>query len=186
MTGDIETRRGLDINTLVVFYSRTGRTRALAHAIAESLHADLEELAIVGESPGRRSYLHCVLDGLLGGHVDLALPRHNPNAYDVVVIATPVWSGSVSSPVRTYLAAQDGRLRRVAFAVTAAGGSARRVYAQLRRLAGLTPIATMAIPDSERGTAALAERLERFADAIRSRVNAPPAVHRDQARTVQI
>ena len=183
MTADIETRTAFKIRTLVVFYSRTGQTRTLAKAIAERLDADLEQLMITGEESGTRGYLRCALDGLLGRHVDLALPLHNPNVYDVVVIASPVWSGSLSSPVRTYLTAQDGRLRRVALAVSNRGGSVQHVVTQLRRLTGLPPIATMAVSNSELETPVLRHRLDRFVRAIISHVHGPAPVRRDARNT---
>lgn len=130
---------------LVVFYSRSGTTRRAAEAIARLLGGDLEEIYDTRNRQGLLGYLRCGFEAMLGRTPRLEGPRREPSAYDLVVIGTPVWVSSVSSPVRTYLAQEKGRFKQVAFFVTQGGGYNRQVFRQMAELVGKQPVGTFAI-----------------------------------------
>ncbi|MHB1207593.1 MAG: flavodoxin family protein, partial [Rhodospirillaceae bacterium] len=90
---------------LVVFYSRSGMTRRVAQVLAARLGCDLEEIA---EAKGRRGifgYLRSVREARRKQPAPVAASAFNPSSYDLVIIGTPVWVWSLSSPVRGYLTA---------------------------------------------------------------------------------
>jgi hypothetical protein len=62
-----------------------------------------------------------------------------------VVIGTPVWAWSVSSPVRAYLTANKGRLPAVAFFCTLGGKGSETAFGQMQEIVGKPPRATCAI-----------------------------------------
>jgi len=134
------------MNTLVVFYSRTGRTRKVAETIAAGLGADMEELREATDRIGLRGYLRSLFDAL----------GRDPSRYDLVVVGTPVWVASVSAPVRAFLASNARRLPRVAFFVTEGGRGERSVFRQMAEIAASYPIATLALVqrDLDHGTTA--------------------------------
>ncbi|NKF23590.1 flavodoxin family protein [Solimonas marina] len=100
---------------LVVFYSRTGATRRLAHRLAERLDADVEEIF---ELHPRRGILRCVFDALSGHEPDIAAPLFKASDYERVIVGSPVWAGRVASPVRSYLVAYSETFREVSFFCT--------------------------------------------------------------------
>jgi hypothetical protein len=134
---------------LVVYYSRTGHTRRLAQAIATALGADLEQLHDPTDRSGLLGWLRSGLEASARLLVALKHPRRDPAEYEVVVIATPVWSMSVSSPVRTYLWHERERLPRVAFAATLGGVGHERAFEQMAAQAGRTPVATLAVRERD-------------------------------------
>jgi flavodoxin len=88
---------------LVVYYSRTGKTRFLAQQLAGLLGADLEEIQ---EKKDRSGVL-----GYMGGGKDAALHRpaeltssHSRESRKVVIIGMPVWAWGPPPAVRAYLA----------------------------------------------------------------------------------
>lgn len=151
---------------LVVHYSLGGSTRRVAGAIAEALGADVEELHDVADRRGIAGYLRCGLEVLLQASVELHPPRRDPADYDLVVVGSPVWVSSPSTPVRTYLWLERERLPAVAFFVTLGGSGAERALGLMRELAGKAPAATLAVRGAELGAGVPRERVAAFAKAL--------------------
>lgn len=106
------------MKTLVVYYSRTGTTRQIAQAVATALGADLEELIDTKNRSGMLGFLGAAKDAARKKYVPIAPPKYDPAAYDLVVIATPVWANTMCSAVRAYLTDHGRRIRRAALLAT--------------------------------------------------------------------
>ncbi len=150
---------------LVAHYSRTGNTRRIARAIAAALNADVEELRDPTDRAGVLGFLRSGLEAWAGWLVALEHPRRAPEDYELVVVGTPVWGMSVSSPVRTYLWHERAKLPRVAFFATMGGTGAERAFEQMKGVAGRGPIATLVVRESVAERGAPPEEIARFARA---------------------
>lgn len=134
---------------LVVYFSRSGRTKRLARAIAAAAHAEVEELRDPTDRSGVVGYLRSGAEAFAGVLAPIEHPRRDPAEYALVVIGTPVWNMSLSAPVRTWLWYQRARLTRVAFFATLGGMGDRRVFEQMAVAAGREPVATLALREGE-------------------------------------
>ena len=108
-------KRSKKLKFLVVFYSRTGTTKRLAEAISIVLKCDLEEIREPESRSGLLGYLRSGKEAAWKEMPRIMKPIKNPENYDVVIIGTPVWSATVSSPVRSYMHENKDKFRRVAF-----------------------------------------------------------------------
>jgi hypothetical protein len=99
---------------LVVCYSRGGTTLQVARRIAEALDGDLEAVEESGSRTGLGGYVCSAIEALAKG-LPTIRTRRDPSDYDLVVVGTPVWVGTMSSPIRSYLFGHRRQLRRVAF-----------------------------------------------------------------------
>ena len=158
---------------LVAYYSRTGRTRTLARAIAAAVHADLEEIRDPTDRTGIVGYLRSGFEAWAGFLAPIARPRRDPAAYDAVVVATPVWNVSLSSPVRSYLWHLRERLPKVAFAVTFGGIGETRALAQMQAVVGRAPVATIAVRERDLARGAPRAEVARFAGRVGRARQAP-------------
>jgi hypothetical protein len=129
--------------TLVVFFSRDGHTRHIAHTLAEHLHADLEELHALQSREGPIGYAQSALEAVAMLAPAIETPLHDASVYELVVIGSPIWVWSLSSPVRTWLLQADVRHARVAFVCTMGGSGAWRAFETMAGLAGKKPVATL-------------------------------------------
>ncbi|HEY6556012.1 MAG TPA: hypothetical protein VI072_02020, partial [Polyangiaceae bacterium] len=114
---------------LIVYFSRTGMTAQVAHELRQALlsrgvRCDLESLEEAGTRRGIRGYLRSALDSILDRRASLLPPDHDPAAYELVVVGTPIWNADVSTPIRTFLRTRGGQLPRLAWFLTY-GGSGR-------------------------------------------------------------
>jgi flavodoxin len=153
---------------LIVFYSRTGSTRALAHALADELACPVEELIDRRPRSGVVGLLRCAIDAALGRTTQLAKLKHDPADYDLVIVGTPVWGMSVSAPVRTYLTQTAGRFRDVAFFLTHGGTGRERVFEQMQELAMLQPTAVLSVTEREVDSAEFLRKARAFAERLRA------------------
>jgi hypothetical protein len=167
------------MKVLVVYYSRTGYTRRVAHSLARRLHADLEEIGS-DERPGALGYLRCALESLLRLQTAIRTPQHDPAAYGLVLVGGPVWFWGLSSPVRSYLMLRRRRLPQLGFFCTMGGSGARRVFDSMTTLAGKRPLATLALTDRD-----IDEHGQRWLDAFIQALHLAPApAARTAARTL--
>jgi flavodoxin len=152
--------------TLVVCFSRTGHTRWIAERLAERLGADLDVITEKTSRGGLRGFLRSGYEATLQREAAIDQPTFDPARYDVVLIGTPVWNASVSSPVRAYLRRYRTAFRAVAFFLSFGGRGEARVFSQMQQATGLAPLCTLAMRDAERGQPAGQQRLAAFVDRL--------------------
>lgn len=89
---------------LVVFYSLTGKSRQVAEWLAAGLNADIEE--IVEQRPrgfGFRGIFRSAFETLFRRCPPIRPMIHRQAIFDRVILAAPVWGGSLASPARSWL-----------------------------------------------------------------------------------
>jgi flavodoxin len=151
------------MKTLVVYYSRTGHTEKLAKEIAARCGADLERILDDGDDrAGPWGYLRSSWQAFSGSRPGIRRATRPPAEYDLVVIGTPVWNWGLSAPVRTYVMRHAAQFKRVAFFCTEGGSGERRAFAELERLCGQAPLATIAVKEGELAPPRHAQPLRRF------------------------
>lgn len=152
------------MRTLVVFYSLSGNSRAVAEAIASPLSADVEEIRCDRYRPGILGALKAGYDGWAGNLPEIGAPQRSPSDYDLVVVGGPIWAWHAATPLRAYLRQLTGKFRDVAFFVTHGGSSPDRAFGEMETLADATPQAVIAIRESD-------VKARRFQPAISSFVS---------------
>jgi flavodoxin len=155
---------------LLIYYSQSGTTRRIAESIAARLSCDVEDLVLIHGGGG---FLRSVVQALWRRPAAIAPAKKDPQSYDLVVIGTPVWAWSVSSPVRAYLMAQRSCLPALAFFCTMGSRGSKGAFTAMEALAGKAPLARCAVtaPDvaSGRYPPAITEFVETLEQSLRSR-----------------
>jgi flavodoxin len=147
---------------LVIYFSRTGRTRRIALEIARALDAESEQIEESRSRLGFFGYWRSGREAYRELPAPIAPCTHDPASYELVVLGTPIWAGKMSSPLRAYIDAHAGSFRRVAFFCTHGGSSAAHVFAAIAALCGAQPAATLAVTEREIKADAYAEKLQQF------------------------
>ncbi len=158
---------------LVVFFSRSGTTREVAEQLGARLGADLEEISDPTPRTGVFGFVRSSYEAQRRQLPPIASSHHDPADYDLVVIGTPVWTSSVSSPVRAYLRRHRDVLRKVAFFCTCGGSGSRGALAQMQEEVGHEPVVRMQLRQDDVGTVSTEAVLERFVDRVRAAVARP-------------
>lgn len=151
---------------LVVYFSRTGYTRKIAEEIADRCGADIEAVREARGRSGIFGYLRSAREALKKRTVDILPSTKKPGDYDLVILGTPVWASNLSSPIRSYIAAERGRFPRVAFFCTLGGSGASKVLGDMGTLCGRKPIAALALTDAEIKKGRYTEKLGGFLESI--------------------
>jgi flavorubredoxin len=87
---------------LILYYSLTGTTRTIAQELSRALSCETEEIV----SQKYRQYLWkitCVNDQLFDRDDALAPVKTDLTKYNQLIIASPVWIHTISSPMRTLI-----------------------------------------------------------------------------------
>ncbi len=160
-------------NVLVVYYSRTGTTRRVAEQLAAAGGWDLERVIDNRPRDGLVGYVRSAIDSLLQRRTTLTPPQHDASRYDLVIVGSPVWNASVSTPIRTWLEQHRGQLPPLAFFVTEGGRGGGRAMRQMAALAGGLPTPTLELTDADVARGDLQARLAPFVAAVEAAVRRP-------------
>lgn len=154
---------------LVVSFSRTGETKKVADLVADTLGAEKrEEIKEIQRRSGPLGYIRSAWEAALGVSPIINVCVNDPSQFDVVVLATPVWMGRMSSPMRTYLLKMESRLPRVAFLVTEGGSGGHRVLLQMRDLVRKIPLAELVLTEDELKHGSHLTKVKAFCEQISS------------------
>ena len=153
--------------TLIVYYSRTGRTRMVAEKLGALLGADVEEIREAKKRSG--------LLGAFGAGKDTVLDRPAeltaaPSAEGrrTVVVGMPVWADKPPPAVRAYLEAVDLAGKAVCAFCTHGGGGGKKCFAALSSLLPAPPAETAEFKRPKPDDADLAARLSQWAEKVRA------------------
>ena len=137
---------------LVVYYSRTGRTKKAARKIAELLlksghEASLEEIVDKKKRSGIIGWIKSGRDATLKQKTVIEPFKANLSSFDLVIVGTPVWAFTVATPVRTACMERAKEMKEVAFYCTMRSSGAKNTFRTLEQLCGKSPLATLALID---------------------------------------
>lgn len=122
---------------LVVYFSYTGNTRALARQIHESVGGDLFELEPA--TPYSQDYKTVERQGKeeveTGYQPPLKATVDNLASYDVIYVGTPIWWYTIAPPVATFLARPDLSGKTIVPFCTHGGYGAGRSLDDIKKLA---------------------------------------------------
>lgn len=90
---------------LVLYYSQTSNTKAVAQEIATRLSADMEEIIPVNPYDGdfQATIERCLQEREQGTTTEIQPITADLAKYDVIFIGYPVWFGTYAPPVATFL-----------------------------------------------------------------------------------
>ncbi|MBP7653021.1 hypothetical protein KA977_06345 [Candidatus Dependentiae bacterium] len=127
------------MNGLILYYSRTNKTRYVAEIIKESLDKfELFELLEKNFSLryGLLGYVKSGFDSVFNKKTEL-VKQPDFSKYDIIIFCSPVWAGKPAVPVRQVI--EDNSLilqNKIKFIVTTSGGKSPGTYKFIEKLIG--------------------------------------------------
>lgn len=126
----------VEAKTLVAYFTLTGNTENAAKIIAEETGADLYQIELVTPYPSEyKAQTELAKKELSDGTLPPIKPwPKNISDYDVVFVGSPVWWGTMATPVRTFLASGALKGKTVIPFVTHGGGGADKSFTDTTKL----------------------------------------------------
>lgn len=94
---------GGDGKTLVLYYSKSGNTKAACEAIQKALGADLKEIKDLNSRDTKLGGIGGMLKTLLGMHTDIDPKTVDFAPYTTVIIGAPIWAAKFGLAMRTFV-----------------------------------------------------------------------------------
>ena len=88
---------------LIMYYSRTGITKMTCEALQKSLAADILEIRDLKNRSGGWGFFTGAVGSLFGLHTEIEPAHPDLSPYTYIIIASPIWTGKLSTPIRTLI-----------------------------------------------------------------------------------
>ena len=155
---------------LVVFYSRSGKTKKAAEAISEILKCDKEEIFDTKSRKGIPGFLSAGTDANLRRLTAIKEIKYDPSLYDLVIIGTPIWSSNISTPIRTYLFLFKEEFKKVAFFCTRLGSDSKKVFADMKNLSQKAPLVVLELTTREVARDQYIQKVKEFIENLKEEI----------------
>ena len=89
--------------TLILYYSRTGNTKMCCEALQKELGADLLEIKDLKNRDGGWGFFTGALGSMFNVHTKIDPLNPDLSSYKNIIIASPIWTGTLSTAIRTLI-----------------------------------------------------------------------------------
>ena len=150
---------------LMVYYSRTGTTEKVAKEIAARLRADIETLVDQKDRSGVFGALGGGKDATFSKLTELGPLQKDPADYDLVIMGTPIWAGTMTPAIRTYISQHGKVIKKYAFFTTAGGDQPQLFLERMEKTVGSPAVAYTGFSKNDRENGEVYE--QKIADFVR-------------------
>jgi len=161
---------------LTVLYSYTGTCRQLARLMCSQQGWPLGEVIETRPRGGAWGFCRGVLDSWFRRQPPIRYAGPPLESFDAVVLVAPIWAYRLASPMRSFVATHKTQLRHVAVVSVMGGSGAPNAVAEVGRLTGRPPLASIAFTTREVVDGSCAARLQSFGvmvEALEDRSDSP-------------
>lgn len=157
---------------LIATFSRSGQTLRAARQLSTLLPSDLIEIRCPRNYSAApfgffRALTDTVLDRRLPYELDGAMP--DCSNYRGVIVASPIWAGSIPPQMQGFLEAHARDIKAIAVLLTCGGTGEKKAIAKIESITHLSPIASLLFLEKElAGGIQSPEISERFRSYINS------------------
>jgi len=88
-------------DTLLIYYSRTGKTKIVADTLKEKLDIDTFEIEELKDRSGTWGYITAAYDAFLHNHSPIEPQKIDMTGYNNIIVASPIWSWNLCTPIHT-------------------------------------------------------------------------------------
>ena len=122
------------MSILVVYFSFDGNTKFIAEKITETINADIIELKTSKKYPteGLSKYFWGGKSVIFGEKPKLTNDSIDLNRYETIFIGTPVWAGSYTPPIKSFISQYKLQGKRIALFASHGGNGAEKCFAKLK------------------------------------------------------
>ena len=120
------------LKVLTVYFTRSGNTEMVVKKIHESVGGDVE---LISEPTNRKGIIGWLRSGRGNSKREVAKineTQYDPADYELVILASPIWAGAVSSPMRGYMSKNREKLDRTAIFLSNDSGAVEDAFAEIR------------------------------------------------------
>ena len=107
--------------TLIVYYSRTGNTRAISESIKDSLGCDIQEIKDLKDRSGISGFIGGMIDVRKNPTTDISPKEANVENYNLLIIGSPGWGGKIPPAINTFINMTDFTGKKVVLFSVVAG-----------------------------------------------------------------
>ena len=156
---------------LIVYYTRTSTTRKVAETIQMELahkgaQVDSERIVDMTSRTGGIGYLKGGRDVIFKRTTRIEPAKHNPADYDLIIMGTPVWVGTMAPAIKVYLSQFQQHMKEVAFFTTQGGTKRQRVFDDLKVAVKKEPVAELMLTTLEVRNKEFRQKLSEFVDKL--------------------
>jgi len=156
------------MKALVVYYSRTGHTKEIAETIADMLSCSREEIIDTKKRSGPLGFMRSGYQTKKKSLTDIKDLETDVSVYDLVIVGTPVWAGTVSVPVRTFLHQYKDMLKSVAFFSTHGGEDTQDEFNEMEAVCGKSPVDVLSFSAREVDKKEYTENVKKFVNELKT------------------
>ncbi|MFO7797401.1 MAG: flavodoxin family protein [Promethearchaeati archaeon] len=157
------------MNTLVVYYTRTGNTKKMAEEIAAKLDAELDEIIDKTKRSGFVRWFYSGYQAVREKLTEIEDMEKDPSNYGLIILGTPTWAGKMTPALRTYITRYKDQLNKVAILITSSGKKGDPLIESISEFCGKDPIATAHIIQKEIEEDKYQEKIDQFVQEIKNK-----------------
>jgi flavodoxin len=104
--GYVSAEEAMEDKTLIVYYSRTGKTKLVCDVLQQHISSDILEIEPLDENryrPGRIGYYTAAFDSVFNRYIPIVPEEPDFSSYSSIIVVSPVWNWKLSAPIRTLL-----------------------------------------------------------------------------------
>ncbi len=120
-------------------------------------------MTVKGKRDGPLGYMKCGFESSRRIPATINAPSKDPSAYDILIIGGPIWSFTLSSPIRAYLSKY--KAKKAAFFCTMGGVGSAKAFSEMSLLCG-NAAATLAIKENEIQDGSYKEKIKWFVKSL--------------------
>lgn len=109
------------MKSIVLYYSRTGKTAIVAKAIADKLSSEIVEVKDLKGRKGFIGYIKAALDARGMKTTTIEPSTVNTTDYDLICLGTPIWAGKPAPAINTIIKNEEIRGKDIILFVTLGG-----------------------------------------------------------------
>jgi flavodoxin len=109
------------LKSIVLYYSRTGKTAVAAKTIADKLSSEIIEIKDLKGRKGFMGYMKAALDARSMKTTPIEPSTVNTADYDLICLGTPTWAGKPAPAINTIIKNSEIRGKDIILFVTLGG-----------------------------------------------------------------
>lgn len=155
------------MKVLIIYYSRSGHTKSIADMIGKRLGAVTEEVVDHRSRKGLWGFFVSGREAYAKKIIPIEKLKNDTLLYDLVIVGSPIWAGTICSPIRSFLKEYKDKIPRIAFFTTSGGPDTKNLYLEIKQITAQKPVAVINLAKQDIKKQSYLKMVDNFVTSIK-------------------